>query len=94
LPPVVRFADRKSENVRFHGSPAAARAVGFRPCKRCKPEGASPRRAERGPCRKACKLIESRGEPMSLQDLAVQSNSARTIFHRLFKAKVGLTPKE
>jgi Metal binding domain of Ada len=29
------------KNIRFHDSPASARAAGFRPCKRCKPEGAS-----------------------------------------------------
>jgi len=82
------------KNVRFHGSPAAARAVGFRPCKRCKPEGASLDAQNAALVAKACKLIESRGEPMSLQDLAGAVELSPHYFHRLFKAKVGLTPKE
>jgi AraC family transcriptional regulator of adaptative response/methylated-DNA-[protein]-cysteine methyltransferase len=43
---------------------------------------------------KACELIESRSEPMSLQELARTMELSPHYFHRLFKAKVGLTPKE
>ena len=46
------------KNVRFHGSLAAARAAGFRPCKRCKPEGASLDAQNATLVAKACKLIE------------------------------------
>src|SRR5258708_30417717 len=55
------------KNVRFHGSLAAARAAGFRPCKPCKPEGASLHAANAVPAAKACTLIESRSEPIALQ---------------------------
>src|SRR3979490_158619 len=57
-------------NVRFHDGPAAARAAGFRPCKRCKPEGASLDAQNAALVSKACKLIESRSEPMSLEELS------------------------
>jgi AraC family transcriptional regulator of adaptative response/methylated-DNA-[protein]-cysteine methyltransferase len=82
------------KNVRFHGSPAGARAAGFRPCKRCKPEGASLDAQNATLVAKACKLIESRSETMSLQELAGAVELSPHYFHRLFKAKIGLTPKE
>src|SRR5258707_119776 len=82
------------KNVRFHDSPAAARAAGFRPCKRCQPEGASLDTQNAALVAKACKLIESRSEPMSLEELAGAVELSPHYFHRLFKAKIGLTPKE
>jgi AraC family transcriptional regulator, regulatory protein of adaptative response / methylated-DNA-[protein]-cysteine methyltransferase len=82
------------QNVQIHDSPAAARAAGFRPCKRCKPEGASLDAQNAALIAKACKLIESRSEPMSLQELACAVELSPHYFHRLFKARIGLTPKE
>jgi AraC family transcriptional regulator of adaptative response/methylated-DNA-[protein]-cysteine methyltransferase len=81
-------------NVRFHDSPAAARAAGCRPCKRCKPEGVSLDAQNAALVAKACKLIESRSELMSLEELAGAVELSPHYFHRLFKAKIGLTPKE
>ena len=81
-------------NVRFHDGPAAARAAGFRPCKRCKPEGASLDAQNAALVSKACKLIESRSEPMSLEELSGAVELSPHYFHRLFKARIGLTPKE
>jgi AraC family transcriptional regulator of adaptative response/methylated-DNA-[protein]-cysteine methyltransferase len=82
------------QNVRFHGSPAEARAAGFRPCKRCHPEGASLDAQNSAIITKACKLIESQSEPMSLESLAGAVELSPHYFHRMFKAKTGLTPKE
>src|ERR1700694_3389969 len=82
------------QNVQIHDSPAAARAAGFRPCKRCKPEGASLDAQNAALIAKACKLIESRSEPMSLHELASAVELSPHYFHRLFKARIGLTPKE
>ena len=82
------------ENVRFHASPAAARAAGFRACKRCNPEGASLDTQNAALVAKACRLIESRREPMSLTELASAVEISPHYFHRLFKAQIGLTPKE
>jgi AraC family transcriptional regulator, regulatory protein of adaptative response / methylated-DNA-[protein]-cysteine methyltransferase len=81
-------------NVRFHPSPAAARAAGFRACKRCKPEGASVDAQNATLVAKACRLIESRSEPISLSELASAIELSPHYFHRLFKAQIGLTPKE
>jgi AraC family transcriptional regulator, regulatory protein of adaptative response / methylated-DNA-[protein]-cysteine methyltransferase len=82
------------KNIRFHDSPESARAAGFRPCKRCKPEGTSVDAQNAILVAKACKLIESRSEPMPLQELARAVELSPHYFHRLFKAKIGLTPKE
>jgi AraC family transcriptional regulator of adaptative response/methylated-DNA-[protein]-cysteine methyltransferase len=81
-------------NVRFHDSPASARAAGCRPCKRCRPEGASLDAQNAALVAKACKLIESRSDLMSLEELASAVELSPHYFHRLFKAKIGLTPKE
>jgi AraC family transcriptional regulator, regulatory protein of adaptative response / methylated-DNA-[protein]-cysteine methyltransferase len=80
-------------NVRFHASPADARAAGFRACKRCKPEGPSIDEQNAALIAKACRLIESRSEPISLSELASAVQLSPHYFHRLFKAQIGLTPK-
>ena len=41
-----RLASRK--NVRFHAGPAEAKAAGFRPCKRCRPDEPSLREQHAG----------------------------------------------
>ena len=43
---------------------------------------------------KACRLIETEGEPMSLDELALAVELSPHYFHRMFKAKTGLTPRE
>ncbi len=83
----------RRENVSFHADAAAARRAGFRPCLRCRPEGESP--AERGAAviDRACRLIEEAEEMPDLQALARAAGLSRFHFHRLFKARLGLTPK-
>src|ERR1700760_3515587 len=57
-------------NVGLHETLDAARAAGFRPCKRCKPDGPSPEAENAAIVAKACRLIESSEETPSLTDLA------------------------
>jgi AraC family transcriptional regulator of adaptative response/methylated-DNA-[protein]-cysteine methyltransferase len=82
------------ENVLFHLSPAAARAAGYRACKRCKPEGAPLDTQNAALVAKACRLIESQSDLLSLKELASAVELSPYYFHRLFKAQIGLTPKE
>lgn len=82
------------KNVRFHATMAAARAAGFRACKRCKPAGASVDTENAALIAKACKLIEASEQSLSLQELADAVELSPAYFHRLFKAKTGLTPKD
>ena len=83
-----------AKNVRFHETLADARAAGFRPCKRCKPEGASLDTENVVLIAKACKMIETQSEVLSLETLAAAVELSPSYFHRLFKATTGVTPKE
>jgi AraC family transcriptional regulator of adaptative response/methylated-DNA-[protein]-cysteine methyltransferase len=81
-------------NVAFHASAAAARAAGFRPCRRCRPD--EPPLAERHAAlaARACRRIEQAEETPSLAVLAREAGLSPHHFHRLFKAAVGLTPRD
>jgi AraC family transcriptional regulator of adaptative response/methylated-DNA-[protein]-cysteine methyltransferase len=81
-------------NVQLHGSVADAKAAGFRPCKRCKPDGQSTNDENAAMVAKACRLIEESGSEPSLADLAEGAGLSTSYFHRVFKATTGLTPKE
>jgi AraC family transcriptional regulator of adaptative response/methylated-DNA-[protein]-cysteine methyltransferase len=80
-------------NVEFHTRLADARASGYRPCKRCNPEGVSSDAANAALVAKACRIIESSREAPSLAELARAVELSPTYFHRLFKSSTGLTPK-
>jgi AraC family transcriptional regulator, regulatory protein of adaptative response / methylated-DNA-[protein]-cysteine methyltransferase len=81
------------KNVRLHRTLADARATGFRPCKRCNPDGRSADDVAAGLVAKACRLIESSEEELPLGSLAASVGRSPGYFHRLFKATTGLTPK-
>ncbi len=83
----------RPENVEFHGSPAEAERAGFRPCKRCRPNGAPPAEADAARVAAACRLIESAEGPLPLADLAARVGLSPRHLHRLFKASTGLTPR-
>src|SRR5262249_37321416 len=56
----ARLARR--ENVAFHASCADAERAGFRPCKRCKPDGMGPADQQAAAVATACRLIEEADE--------------------------------
>jgi AraC family transcriptional regulator, regulatory protein of adaptative response / methylated-DNA-[protein]-cysteine methyltransferase len=80
-------------NVGLHASLAEAKATGFRPCKRCNPDGPSAEIEHAAMIAKACRLIEASEEAPSLQALAQAANLSPSYFHRVFKRVTGLTPK-
>jgi AraC family transcriptional regulator of adaptative response/methylated-DNA-[protein]-cysteine methyltransferase len=82
------------KNVQLHGTLQAAKATGFRPCKRCNPDGLSDDRGNAAIVARACRLIEQSEEEPSLADLARTVGRSASYFHRLFKATTGLTPKD
>ena len=81
-------------NVRFHDTPAAAEAAGFRPCKRCRPDQASLAERNAAKVAAACRLIEAAETPPALADLAQAAGLSPHHFHRLFKATTGVTPAD
>ncbi|MEO5713888.1 MAG: bifunctional DNA-binding transcriptional regulator/O6-methylguanine-DNA methyltransferase Ada [Luteolibacter sp.] len=80
------------ENVAFHDTPAAAESAGFRPCKRCLPDGPTQSERHTAAVAKACRLIESAESPPSLEELSAVAEMSRYHFHRIFKAVTGVTP--
>ena len=79
------------ENIAFHDTCAAAEKAGFRPCKRCQPNGLSQTERHTAAVEKACRLIESAESPPSLQELAAAVEMSRYHFHRIFKQITGVT---
>jgi AraC family transcriptional regulator, regulatory protein of adaptative response / methylated-DNA-[protein]-cysteine methyltransferase len=82
------------KNVQLHDTLEAAKATGFRPCKRCNPDGISIAGENAAIVARACRLIEHSEELPTLNDLAQAVDLSSSHFHRLFKATTGLTPKE
>jgi AraC family transcriptional regulator, regulatory protein of adaptative response / methylated-DNA-[protein]-cysteine methyltransferase len=82
------------KNVRLHDSLESAKATGFRPCKRCNPDGLSADAENAALVAKACRMIEESEEEPSLEALAEAVNRSPSYFHRVFKGITGVTPKE
>ncbi len=83
----------RRENVLFHPTGAAAEAAGFRPCKRCRPSGASLAERRASAVAEACRLIQAADPLPGLDALAASVGMSRFHFHRVFKAMTGLTPR-
>lgn len=87
-----RMANPK--NVTLHNSLEEARSTGFRPCRRCNPDGPSLECENAVLAAKACRIIEESEEELSLEELAGAVGRSVSYFHRMFKAATGLTPKD
>jgi AraC family transcriptional regulator, regulatory protein of adaptative response / methylated-DNA-[protein]-cysteine methyltransferase len=83
----------RRENVRFHSSCAAAEKAGYRPCKRCRPDGVGLRDRRAAAVAQACRLIETAEEPPGLKALAAAAGMSQHHFHRVFRSITGVTPK-
>ena len=81
----------KREHVIFYASADEARAAGFRPCLRCKPDEVG---RDREAIAKAVKIIERAEEPASLAELADAVGYAPHHFQRLFKRDLGVSPAD
>ncbi len=77
------------ENMAFYPDGAAARAAGYRPCLRCKPDEVG---RDRIAVARAIELIEAADESLSLDAVASAVGYAPYHFHRLFKRATGVTP--
>lgn len=81
----------KREHVTFYSSTEEARAAGFRPCLRCKPDEVG---RDREAVAAALKLIEHAEEPPSLAEVAEAVGYAPHHFQRIFKRDLGVSPAE
>jgi AraC family transcriptional regulator of adaptative response/methylated-DNA-[protein]-cysteine methyltransferase len=87
----ARLANRA--NVAFHATAADARAAGFRPCKRCRPDEPPLAQRQAQAVAAACRAIEAAETPPTLAELARAAALSPHHFHRVFKAAAGVTPK-
>jgi AraC family transcriptional regulator, regulatory protein of adaptative response / methylated-DNA-[protein]-cysteine methyltransferase len=81
------------KNVTLYDTLAAVKATGFRPCRRCNPDGPSQAAENAALVSRACRLIEQSQAPPSLAQLSDASCLSPGYFHRVFKNATGLTPK-
>jgi AraC family transcriptional regulator, regulatory protein of adaptative response / methylated-DNA-[protein]-cysteine methyltransferase len=84
----------KPDNVHFFLDCDAAEAAGFRACKRCQPRSASPQQQQATIIATVCEQIIAAENPLSLDQMAAIAGLSPAHFHRLFKAIVGITPKQ
>jgi AraC family transcriptional regulator of adaptative response/methylated-DNA-[protein]-cysteine methyltransferase len=94
LPTVMPSRTANPKNVRIHGSLESAKATGFRPCKRCNPDGLSAEAENAALVAKACRIVQESEEEPSLEELADAVGRSPSYFHRMFKAATGVTPKD
>ena len=79
----------KREHVEFFLDGESARAGGYRPCLRCRPDEVG---RDREAVAKAVRLIEQAEEPPSLAELAGAVGYAPHHFQRIFTRDVGVSP--
>jgi len=81
----------KRENVEFFLDADAARAAGYRPCLRCKPDEVG---RDREAVARATAIIEAAEDPPRLDQLAASVGYAPHHFQRLFTRDVGVSPAQ
>lgn len=87
--PICASRRPRPENVRFFEEPAAARAAGFRPCKRCAPDAPT----DTGRMAAIARHIAAHADaPLPLADLAARAGLSPTHFQRVFTAAFGVSP--
>ncbi|KAK9251912.1 hypothetical protein V1507DRAFT_374606, partial [Lipomyces tetrasporus] len=83
----------RKANVEFHSSPADAAAAGYRPCKRCKPDLNEGYDVRTRVVERVCERIRNVGGDIKLWELADEMGWTPSYLHRVFKRKMGVTPK-
>lgn len=83
----------RPENVAFHDTAADAERAGFRPCRRCRPDGPTlPQQHARMVADLCLYIAGAEGVP-TLADLAQRAGMSAYHLHRVFKGVTGLTPR-
>ena len=81
------------ENISFYDSPNEAERHGYRPCKRCVPDRIGQVDRKLRNIERACRILETSDETISLDKLAKTVGMSRFHFQRVFKKITGITPK-
>jgi AraC family transcriptional regulator of adaptative response/methylated-DNA-[protein]-cysteine methyltransferase len=85
--------------VRFFRQPEIAEKAGFRPCRRCHPEGVEASDPQALMVAQLCGEIKKHatqhaGAPLKLSELAARAAVSPHGLHRLFRRHLGITPKQ
>jgi AraC family transcriptional regulator of adaptative response / DNA-3-methyladenine glycosylase II len=91
--PSCRARKPRPENVVFFATPAEARHAGFRPCKRCVPDGALHDRGREVLARVRRWYEASRDEGLGVAALAEDLGLSERQLRRIVKETAGCTPK-
>ncbi|MBN1855537.1 MAG: methylated-DNA--[protein]-cysteine S-methyltransferase [Dehalococcoidia bacterium] len=83
----------KRENTVFSFSGDALQQAGFRPCRRCKPDGVVESDAAEMVVR-LCRFIENADTMPSLADIAPFAAMSESAVERLFRGALGISPHE
>jgi len=83
----------RPEHVEFFQTTVEAERAGYRPCKRCKPEGPPLAELQAANVAAMCRTLEHAEHPIALADLARGVGLSAFHAHRLFKAATGTTPR-
>jgi len=81
-------------NVRFYHSPLEARRAGFRPCRRCHPEGEPVASRDLDLVRRACALLIDPDGPTTHAALAARLEVGPGRLVQTFRRLTGLTPRQ
>ncbi|KAH9242289.1 hypothetical protein K456DRAFT_44185 [Colletotrichum gloeosporioides 23] len=82
---------RRANVVFFDAADDAVRA-GFRPCKRCKPDSATPEKRNQDVVQRACGIIRERYGAVTPAETAKLVGLSYRYFHGVFKEVTGVTP--
>ncbi|MBD9417356.1 bifunctional DNA-binding transcriptional regulator/O6-methylguanine-DNA methyltransferase Ada [Pseudomonas sp. PDM16] len=83
----------RRDNVSFHVDPVSAEAAGYRPCKRCSPQGKSTAEQLDELVVAACRMLENSERAPTLDQLAARIGLSASHLARAFKVRTGMTPK-
>lgn len=83
----------RRDRVSFFKTPAAAKAAGFRACKRCRPDS-SVKDPGYAAVERACRHIENAETAPTLESLSAVAGLSAHYLQRTFKRMVGVSPKQ
>lgn len=84
----------RPENVEFFATAAEAEAAGYRPSRHAAADRTAVDAQHATLVAEACRYIEASDTAPSLGELAARAGLSPHHFHRVFKAAIGLTPKD
>ena len=83
------------KNIEFFDEITEARAAGYRPCKRCRPDEGGPHSRAVAVVTQACERIDaSLDEPLTLAALARHIGATDHALRRSFELVLGITPRQ